>query len=108
MSSTNISRGAVLRCGCLSSVARYKYSWQDINHTKWLLKKDLKVDPDIGTYNKKATGRELDTSEEITIRLDTLVQLLHDKGIINKKELESRHLHEISKATAFQEIDEEL
>lgn len=70
-----------------------------------------KIDPDIGTYNKKVTGRELKPNEEITVRLDTLVELLHDKGIINKKELESRiamHLHEISKATAFQEIDEEL
>jgi hypothetical protein len=74
-------------------------------------KRSEKTDPDIGTYNKKVTGRELNLAEEIGIRLDTLVELLHDKGIINKKELESRvvmHLHEISKATAFEEMDEEL
>jgi predicted transcriptional regulator YheO len=74
-------------------------------------KRSQNSDPDLGTYNKKATGRELDLHEEISIRLDTLVELLHDKGIINKKELESRvamHLHEISKATAFAEMDEEL
>ena len=69
------------------------------------------VDPDIGSYNKKVTGRELNPSEETSIRLDSLVELLHDKGIINKRELESRiamHLHEISKATAFEEMDEEI
>jgi hypothetical protein len=39
------------------------------------------------------------------------VELLQDKGIINRKEYESRvamHLHEFSKATAFEEMDEEL
>jgi hypothetical protein len=68
-------------------------------------------DPDLGTYNKKITGKELTVSEEISTRLSTLVELLVDKGIINKKEYESRlamHLHEVSKATAFDEIDEEL
>lgn len=74
-------------------------------------KKSENSDPDIGTFNKKVTGRELNLREEISIRLDILVELLHDKGIINKRELESRvamHLHEISKATAFEEMDEEL
>jgi hypothetical protein len=68
------------------------------------------VDPDIGT-SKKVTGRELSLSEETSTRLDTLLELLEDKGIINKKEYESRvamHLHETSKATAFEEMDEEL
>jgi hypothetical protein len=67
-------------------------------------------DADIGT-SKKVTGRELTLSEETSTRLNILVELLQDKGIINKKEYESRvimHLHEISKATAFEEIDEEL
>jgi len=69
------------------------------------------MDPDMGSYNKKVTGRELNLHEEISIRFDTLVELLHDKGVINKKELESRvamHLHEISKATAFEKMDEEI
>ena len=74
-------------------------------------KRSDNMDPDIGSYNKKVTGRELNLHEEISIRFDTLVELLHDKGVINKKELDSRvamHLHEISKATAFEKMDEEL
>ena len=73
-------------------------------------KRPQNSDPDIGTF-KKATGRELSVNEEASIRLNTLVQVLHDKGLINKKEFESRvamQLHEISKATAFKEMDEEL
>jgi hypothetical protein len=75
-----------------------------------LKKKTRDDDADIGP-SKKVTGRELGLSEEIAIRLDTIVELLQDKGIINKKEFESRvamHLHETSKATAFEEMDEEL
>jgi hypothetical protein len=71
---------------------------------------DDEVDVDIGS-SKKVTGKELTPSEELSTRLDTLVELLQDKGLINKKEYESRvamHLHEISKGTAFQEMDEEL
>ena len=67
-------------------------------------------DSDIGT-SKKITGRELTLSEEISTRLSTLVELLQDKGIISKKEYDSRvamRLHEISKATAFEEINKEL
>jgi hypothetical protein len=73
-------------------------------------KKSRHEDPDVGT-SKKVTGRELNLSEETSIRLNTLVELLQDKGIINKREYESRvamHLHEISKGTAFEEMDEEL
>jgi hypothetical protein len=68
-------------------------------------------DPDLGPYNKKITGKELSPLQEISTRFDTLVELLQDKGIINKKEYESRvamHLHEFSKATAFEELHEEL
>jgi predicted transcriptional regulator YheO len=74
------------------------------------LKKPHDDDADIG-LSKKVTGKELTLSDEITTRLDTLVQLLQDKGIINKKEYESRvamRLHETSKATAFEEMDEEI
>ena len=73
-------------------------------------KKSGDEDVDIGT-SKKVTGRELSLSEETSIRLNILVGLLHDKGIINKKEYESTvamHLHETSKATAFEKMDEEL
>jgi hypothetical protein len=60
---------------------------------------------------RKVTGKELSLSEEIDTRLNTLVELLQDKGVINKREYDSRvamHLHEISKATAFEGLDEEL
>jgi len=73
-------------------------------------KKTHDDDVDIGP-SKKVTGKELTLSEEVSARLDTLIELLQDKGIINKREYESRlamHLHEISKATAFEEMDEEL
>jgi hypothetical protein len=73
-------------------------------------KRSDSIDPDLGRYSRK-TGRELSVHEETSIRLKTLVELLHERGVINKKELESRvamHLHEISKATAFEEMDEEL
>ena len=61
--------------------------------------------------SKKITGKELSLSEETSTRLNALVELLQDKGIISKKEYGSRvamRLHEISKATAFEEMDEEL
>jgi hypothetical protein len=40
-----------------------------------------------------------------------LIELLDNKGIINKKEFErvsTMKLHEISKARAFEDLDEEL
>jgi hypothetical protein len=60
---------------------------------------------------KKITGKELTDSEEISTRLNTLVEMLDDKGIITKKEYDSTvamRLHEVSKATAFEEMNEEL
>jgi hypothetical protein len=61
--------------------------------------------------DKIVTGRVLTKPEEISIRLATLVAILEEKGIINKKEYESTvvmHLHEFSKATAFEELNEEI
>jgi hypothetical protein len=72
-------------------------------------RKSERDDQDIG-ISKKVTGRELTHFEETTTRLNTLIELLQDNGIINKREYESRvamRLHEISKATAFEEMDEE-
>jgi hypothetical protein len=73
-------------------------------------KKTHDDDVDIG-LSKEVTGRELALSDETTTRLNVLVELLQEKGIINKKEYESRvamHLHELSKATAFEEMDKEI
>lgn len=60
---------------------------------------------------KKVTGKELSEAEELSARLTTLVEMLHEKGIINKNEYSrtvAMRLHEISKAGAFEELDEEL
>ena len=60
---------------------------------------------------RKITGKELKFDEEIRTQISTLVELLDAKGIIKKKEFQrivSMRLHEISKALAFEEIDEEM
>jgi predicted transcriptional regulator YheO len=65
---------------------------------------------DIGSF-KKITGKELTSLEEISARLTTLVEMLDEKGIMSKKEYLrtcSMRLHEISKATSFEQLDEEI
>ncbi len=60
---------------------------------------------------KKITGKELSEIEEVSARLTTLVEMLDEKGMINKNEYSrtvAMRLHEISKAGAFKELDEEL
>jgi hypothetical protein len=60
---------------------------------------------------KKITGKELSEIEELSARLTTLVEMLDEKGMINKNEYSrtvAMRLHEISKAGAFEELDEEL
>ncbi len=59
----------------------------------------------------KITGKELSEAEELSARLTTLVEMLDEKGIINENEYSrtvAMRLHEISKAGAFEELDEEL
>ncbi|HEY7507462.1 MAG TPA: hypothetical protein VH621_07620 [Nitrososphaera sp.] len=59
----------------------------------------------------KVTGKELSDAEELSARLTTLVEMLDAKGIISKNEYGrtvAMRLHEISKAAAFAELDEEL
>lgn len=60
---------------------------------------------------RKITGKELSETEELSARLDALVEMLDAKGIINKKEYNrtvAMRLHEVSKAGAIEELDEEL
>lgn len=60
---------------------------------------------------KKITGKELSETEELSARLTALVEMLDEKGIINKAEyrrMVAMRLHEISKAAAFEELEEEL
>ena len=57
------------------------------------------------------TGKELDQLEELNIKLDTLVELLSEKGVVSKREYSSNvmmRLHEMSKAKSFEDLDEEL
>jgi hypothetical protein len=57
------------------------------------------------------TGKELDELEELNIKLDTLVGLLSEKGIVSKREYANNvamRLHETSKAKSFEELDEEI
>jgi hypothetical protein len=59
----------------------------------------------------RVTGKELTEVEEIAVMLDVLIEELQRRGTINKKEfnrLVAMRLHEISKARAFEELDEEL
>ncbi len=60
---------------------------------------------------KKITGKELSEVEELSARLTTLIEMLDEKGVTSKGEYRRRvamRLHEISKAGAFEELDEEL
>lgn len=68
-------------------------------------------DDDLVASARKTTGRELTRVDEIGAQLATLVELLDQKGIISKGEYDrtvAMRLHEISKATAFEELDEEI
>ena len=60
---------------------------------------------------RKITGKELSSQDEFGIKMDTLIELLETKGILSKREFErisSMRLHEISKARAFEDLDEEI
>jgi hypothetical protein len=68
-------------------------------------------DPKSLRSDKKITGRTLAELEEISVRLNTLISILEERGIINRKEYESTvamRLHEVSKATAFEGLNGEL
>jgi hypothetical protein len=57
------------------------------------------------------TGKDLTELEELDIKLDTLVSLLSEKGIVSKKEYDNNvmmRLHETSKAKSFEDLDEEI
>ena len=60
---------------------------------------------------RKITGKELSSQDECVIKMDTLIELLEMKGILSKREFErisTMRLHEISKARAFEDLDEEI
>lgn len=54
-------------------------------------------------------SKELTELEVVSARIATLVDMLHEKGLINKKVYErtlAMRLHEISKATVFAEMSD--
>lgn len=60
---------------------------------------------------REITGKELLLQDELNIKITTLIELLETKGILNKGEFErltAMRLHEISKARAFEDLDEEI
>ena len=74
-------------------------------------KGNTEIESKTGEKEDKPTGRELTPLEEISVRFHTIVELLEEKNIISKNEYNSRlamRLFEVSKATAFREIEEEL
>ena len=74
-----------------------------------LNKNDSRKRPKHG--EKDVTGKELSAFDELNSRLSTLVELLDDKQVINKKEYErvvAMRLHELSKALAFEDLKEEI
>jgi len=63
------------------------------------------------TSKRKITGKELSLQDELNIKITTLIDLLETKGLLNKGEFErltAMRLHEISKARAFEDLDEEI
>ena len=74
-------------------------------------RRDEGADGDDLIRPKKVTGKELTRLDELSVRLTALVELLDEKGTISKSEYGRyvvMRLHEISKAAAFDELDEEL
>ena len=60
---------------------------------------------------RAVTGKELNELEELNIKLDTLVSLLSEKGIVSKREYTNNmmmRLHEMSKARSFEDLDDEI
>lgn len=60
---------------------------------------------------RKITGKELSLQDELNIKLEALIEMLDYKGLLSKKELERRtsmKLHEISKARAFEDLEQEM
>ncbi|HEU4444083.1 MAG TPA: hypothetical protein VFR94_05360 [Nitrososphaeraceae archaeon] len=61
--------------------------------------------------SRRVTGKDLTELEELDIKLDTLVSLLSEKGIVSKREYANNvmmRLHETSKAKSFEDLDEEI
>ena len=68
-------------------------------------------DRNLNGYKKVIKGKQLDQIEELSVKIDLLVELLSEKGIINRKGYMNNlmmRLHETSKAKTFQDMNEEI
>jgi hypothetical protein len=82
-----------------------------------LINNSVKKEKDQHSYNyspsnsKNVNEEELDKLEELSVKIDVLVELLSEKGIINKKIYINNlmmHLHQTSKAKSFERFDQEI
>jgi hypothetical protein len=67
-----------------------------------------KQDP---TKSNLIKGKDFGQLEELTMKLDTLIDLLSEKGIITKKQFDNNimmRMHESSKARGFDDFTEEI
>ena len=77
-----------------------------------MIKESPKKESSINSKNTIKVAKEPNESdllEELSIRIDTLVELLSDKGIINKKVYINNvmmRIHELSKAKTFDDLEE--
>ena len=77
-----------------------------------MIKESPKKEFPINSKNTNKVAKEPNESdllEELSIRIDTLVELLSDKGIINKKGYINNvmmSIHELSKAKSFDDLEE--
>ena len=63
------------------------------------------------TKSNLAKGKDFGQLEELTMKLDTLIDLLSEKGIITKKQFDNNimmRMHESSKARGFEDFEEEI
>jgi hypothetical protein len=70
-----------------------------------------KSDKHVTEQKRLVTGKELTELEEVSTRINTLIDILGQRGVLNVKEFErivAMRLHEVSKATAFEGLNEEL
>ena len=88
--------------------ANHKHKHQPIDYIHVTTKDNIDSNKDTLRSNEKGS-KELTELEEISARIATLVDILHEKGLIDKKVYErtlAMRLHEISKATVFAEMSD--
>jgi len=76
-----------------------------------LINNSIKKEKDPNSDKIAKEQDELDKFEELNIKIDVLVELLSNKGIINKKMYVNNlmmYLHQTSKAKSFENFDQEI